>query len=301
MSIFDRRTHRPAQRLTGAAERPDISSAWPTARRARKSNPLRNLSPAPTNDSPTAKAIARCCGSSPRELAPCCRRRSSKSKATNRSTCPTWHGSPLDPENIGAHLVKGTKLCQIGDPQSLEARLVDRPGRHRVRRAGQKVEIMLDPNGRIRVHQLASNTYRPKTRKSSPTHLSSLHGGAALENRRHRRRPTAEPDLRSRRPAAREGSERPAPNRPGRPRKNHHRPAHTLGPALALRGTYVQFRAVGEGLIEPPRTPRRPRIEGNTENQFSYWRSAFLAVRLMPALPALQSATLALGPCRRSS
>src|SRR3954465_15128477 len=36
---------------------------------------------------------------------------------------PTWHGSPLEPENLGAHLVKGTKLCQIGNPQSLEARL----------------------------------------------------------------------------------------------------------------------------------------------------------------------------------
>src|SRR5207237_10438606 len=37
---------------------------------------------------------------------------------------PTWSGSPLDPENIGAQLKTGTKFCQIGDPRSMEARLV---------------------------------------------------------------------------------------------------------------------------------------------------------------------------------
>src|SRR5436190_5603641 len=56
---------------------------------------------------------------------------------------PTWHGSPLEPENIGAHLVKGTKFCQVGDPQLLEARLAIDQGDIEFVAPGQKVEVML--------------------------------------------------------------------------------------------------------------------------------------------------------------
>jgi len=37
---------------------------------------------------------------------------------------PSWSGTPLDPENIGAYLEEGTLLCQIGDPTKYEAILV---------------------------------------------------------------------------------------------------------------------------------------------------------------------------------
>ena len=56
---------------------------------------------------------------------------------------PTWSGSPLEPENIGATLMTGTKFCQIGDPRSLEARLVIDQGDVEFVAPGQRVEIML--------------------------------------------------------------------------------------------------------------------------------------------------------------
>jgi putative peptide zinc metalloprotease protein len=37
---------------------------------------------------------------------------------------PTWSGTPLDPENIGAHLDRGTLFCQVGDPKKLEAVMI---------------------------------------------------------------------------------------------------------------------------------------------------------------------------------
>ena len=36
----------------------------------------------------------------------------------------TWSGTPLDPENVGAHLDRDTLFCQIGDPTKLEAVMV---------------------------------------------------------------------------------------------------------------------------------------------------------------------------------
>ena len=89
---------------------------------------------------------------------------------------PTWSGSPLKPENLGATLMTGTKLCEIGDPRWLEARLVIDQGDVELIVPGQKVEIML--------HQSADYVYvsqiekvAKKDLKSSPVHLSSLHGG----------------------------------------------------------------------------------------------------------------------------
>jgi putative peptide zinc metalloprotease protein len=89
---------------------------------------------------------------------------------------PTWSGSPLKPENIGATLMMGTKFCEIGDPRWLEARLVIDQGDVELIAPGQKVEVML--------HQSADYVYvsqiekvATKDLKSSPVHLSSLHGG----------------------------------------------------------------------------------------------------------------------------
>jgi putative peptide zinc metalloprotease protein len=89
---------------------------------------------------------------------------------------PTWSGSPLKPENIGATLMMGTKFCEIGDPRWLEARLVIDQGDVELIVPGQKVEVML--------HQSADFVYvsqiekvATKDLKTSPVHLSSLHGG----------------------------------------------------------------------------------------------------------------------------
>jgi putative peptide zinc metalloprotease protein len=91
----------------------------------------------------------------------------------------SWSGSPLDPENLGATLVAGTKLCQIGDPNRLEARLVIDQN---------DVELLGDPVGRrveIMLSQSAEYVYVSKienlvreTLKETPKPLSSLHGGA---------------------------------------------------------------------------------------------------------------------------
>jgi len=89
---------------------------------------------------------------------------------------PTWHGSPLEPENIGAHLTKGTKFCQVGDPHSLEARLAIDQGDIEFIAPGQKVEVMLTQTTE---YSYVSTIERVSTEnlKTTPTHLSSLHGG----------------------------------------------------------------------------------------------------------------------------
>lgn len=62
----------------------------------------------------------------------------------------SWSGTPLDPENLGAHLEQRTFFCQIGNPRELEAILVidqtDKPFVEKMTRAGErpKVEIKLD-------------------------------------------------------------------------------------------------------------------------------------------------------------
>jgi putative peptide zinc metalloprotease protein len=89
---------------------------------------------------------------------------------------PTWHGSPLEPENLGAHLVKGTKLCQVGNPSLLEARLAIDQGDIEFVAPGQKVEIMLTQTAEwsyVSTVESVSN----QNEKTTPTHLSSLHGG----------------------------------------------------------------------------------------------------------------------------
>jgi putative peptide zinc metalloprotease protein len=87
-----------------------------------------------------------------------------------------WHGSPLEPENIGAHLTKGTKFCQVGDPQSLEARLAVDQGDIEFVAPGQKVEVMLTQTAEY-VYVSTIERVSSENLKTTPTHLSSLHGG----------------------------------------------------------------------------------------------------------------------------
>jgi putative peptide zinc metalloprotease protein len=89
----------------------------------------------------------------------------------------TWSGSPFDRENLGATLERSTRLCQIGDPKRLEARLVIDQGDIDLVEEGQSVEILLA--------QSAERTYKSTIErkatdavKASPSHLSSLHGGS---------------------------------------------------------------------------------------------------------------------------
>jgi putative peptide zinc metalloprotease protein len=90
---------------------------------------------------------------------------------------PTWSGSPFDRENIGATLTEGTKLCQIGDPNRLEARLVIDQGDIEFVAEGQRVEIMLAQSAEY-VYVSTVERVSSEDLKISPTHLSSLNGGA---------------------------------------------------------------------------------------------------------------------------
>jgi putative peptide zinc metalloprotease protein len=89
---------------------------------------------------------------------------------------PTWWGSPLEPENLGATLMNATKFCQIGDPRWLEARLVIDQGDVELIAPGQKVEILLTQLAHLRYVSEIEKVAREDL-KSSPVHLSSLHGG----------------------------------------------------------------------------------------------------------------------------
>jgi putative peptide zinc metalloprotease protein len=91
---------------------------------------------------------------------------------------PTWSGSPFDPENIGARLTVGTKLCQIGDPHLLEARLVIDQNDVEFVSAGQEVEIILDQTADYIYSDCFIEQISTDDLRISPTHLSSLHGGS---------------------------------------------------------------------------------------------------------------------------
>jgi putative peptide zinc metalloprotease protein len=100
-------------------------------------------------------------------------------KPSDKSThLPRWSGSPLDPENIGAYLMKGTKLCQIGDPNRMEAHLALDQGDVELlkNKVGWPVEIMLNQDADV-VYVSKIESVSNDTIKVSPTHLSSLHGG----------------------------------------------------------------------------------------------------------------------------
>lgn len=94
----------------------------------------------------------------------------------NDTALPTWSGSPLKQENLGALLITGSKFCEIGDPRWLEARLVIDQGDVELVEPGQRVEIMLRQSSDF-VYVSKIEKKASKELKSSPAHLSSLHGG----------------------------------------------------------------------------------------------------------------------------
>jgi putative peptide zinc metalloprotease protein len=89
---------------------------------------------------------------------------------------PTWSGSPLDEENLGATLMMVTKLCEIGNPRWLEARLVIDQGDVDLVQRGQRVEVMLSQSADF-VYVSEIERIEEKNLKVSPVHLSSLSGG----------------------------------------------------------------------------------------------------------------------------
>jgi putative peptide zinc metalloprotease protein len=72
-------------------------------------------------------------------------RRAAGSVDATSGELPGWTGSPLDAENRGAFLDRGTLLCQIGDPRRMEAALIVAQRDIRLVQPGQTV--------RLRFHQ----------------------------------------------------------------------------------------------------------------------------------------------------
>jgi putative peptide zinc metalloprotease protein len=89
---------------------------------------------------------------------------------------PQWSGSPFDRQNVGATMRVGTKLCQIGDPRRLEARLVIDQGDVEFVAEGQRVEIVLDQSAEYWYVSHIENV-SSQDLKVAPTHLSGMHGG----------------------------------------------------------------------------------------------------------------------------
>jgi putative peptide zinc metalloprotease protein len=96
---------------------------------------------------------------------------------TAEGQLPVWSGSPLRPENLGATLQAATKICEVGDPRWLEARLVVDQGDVELIAPGQSVEILLEQSTKLLYFSEIERVAR-KDLKTSPVHLSSLHGGA---------------------------------------------------------------------------------------------------------------------------
>jgi putative peptide zinc metalloprotease protein len=99
-------------------------------------------------------------------------------RADDGARLPTWSGSPFDRENIGARLTIGTKFCQVGDPHSLEARLVIDQNDVEFVAPGQRVDILLDQTTDYVYTNCFIERVSTEDLKVSPTHLSSLHGGS---------------------------------------------------------------------------------------------------------------------------
>lgn len=91
---------------------------------------------------------------------------------------PTWSGSPLESENLGARLMPPAKFCQVGDPSCMEARLALDQGDVELleNKVGWKVEIMLAQTSEV-VYVSKVESVSNENIKKTPTHLSSLHGG----------------------------------------------------------------------------------------------------------------------------
>jgi putative peptide zinc metalloprotease protein len=97
-------------------------------------------------------------------------------KTSAGAQLPQWSGSPFDRDNLGAALRMGTKFCQIGDPNRLEARLVIDQGDVEFVTEGQRVEIILNQSAEIwygsKIERVSSHDL-----KETPANLSGLHGG----------------------------------------------------------------------------------------------------------------------------
>jgi putative peptide zinc metalloprotease protein len=91
----------------------------------------------------------------------------------------SWSGTPFEPKNLRAFLAEGVSICQIGDPNKLEAILMIDERDVDFLHPGQSVDLFLDQSPghrfRSRVEQLSQVDM-----KVAPRNLSSKGGGELL-------------------------------------------------------------------------------------------------------------------------
>jgi putative peptide zinc metalloprotease protein len=109
----------------------------------------------------------------PRELPP-----------TDENELPSWTGSPLEPENVGCYLERGTLLCLVGNPNSYEAFvLIDETDLPYVK-TGQSVRLQVKhaPTNLLtgRVVEIAE-----VKAETAPAELVSQHDVAVHETKSH--------------------------------------------------------------------------------------------------------------------
>ncbi len=89
---------------------------------------------------------------------------------------PTWHGTPFDKRNLGATLTTGTKFCNIGDPNKLEARLLVEQSDSAEIRLGQIVYVLLKQSASHRYVTEITGVESDEV-PVAPARLSSMSGG----------------------------------------------------------------------------------------------------------------------------
>ena len=89
---------------------------------------------------------------------------------------PSWQGTPLEQQNIGAYLAEGVPICHVGDPGKLEAIIVIDQADIEFVRAGQDVELYLEGQpGEVitsKIEQVSKQDLQ-----TSPRGLSNKAGG----------------------------------------------------------------------------------------------------------------------------
>ena len=89
---------------------------------------------------------------------------------------PKWWGTPFNERNRGATLQTGTKLCSIGDPTKLEARLLIEQSRSSEVQANQEVLVQLQQSPWHRYRTKIVDTEGDEI-PVAPSRLSSMTGG----------------------------------------------------------------------------------------------------------------------------
>jgi putative peptide zinc metalloprotease protein len=79
---------------------------------------------------------------------------------------PSWWGTPLEPQNLGATLEPGTVLCSVGDPKFLEAILIVDQSRTPFLKKDQRVEL--------RLHEFPDRTFFGEVEEIEQQPVSAL-------------------------------------------------------------------------------------------------------------------------------